>query len=337
MKVKVVAIVTVVLLAAIALPILTQRADAKDDRGSAYAVNAILEKALARIEELVAEEKGTQTYDALKKRLEYAQQLAENARMGLERGAYQQALNDSMRALTVLSSVAAQLKENKDEEVVAAQHSILRVNTFLNGLKNLTDAASAKGFDVSGVKMKLEAVERLVEEARTLSAKKDSLGAGRKVAESKRGLGQIVSALNQAYEKERVKLIERYVNDTLSRIYGVEEARSGFIEQIRDLNSTRRQMQAGDSRQAIKGVNEAMKQIERKLSEDLKRANEELFNLKERVNDLKARGVKVERLEALIQEATDLLTQASAHLEKGDYVAARVKLAQAEAALQRLR
>ncbi len=338
MKIKAAAAATLILLVAtIALPTLTQKAEAESDKSSAYAVNAILGKALINVQTLVAQERGSEAYDELNKRLEDARKLAETAQRELKEGEYQRALSDSMRALTTLTSVAAELNEDAGEQIVAAKHSTLRISSLLNVVKNLTEAASAKGYDVSAVKLRLEAAKRLVEEAQTLSAKRDALGAGKKVAESKSTLSHIVSALSQVYGEEKVEIVEGYVNKTLNRIYGVEGVEGRFTELIKEINSSKKHLQAGRLRPALKNISEAMKQMEKMVNDDLKKVNEELNSLKKQINDLKAKGVNVEGLERFLQEATETVKQASTHLEKGDYITARIRLAQLESALHRLR
>lgn len=338
MVVKAAAIAMLILLAALTIP---QHAltgtDAGEARNSAYAVNQILGEAIKNLQTILKEEEGNQVYEALKIRLKDAEALAERAQKALNEGAYQDALNTSLKALSIVKNAAAEISEDEEEQLVAAAHSALRISTVLSGVKNLTDVASAKGYDVSNLRERLEVVSKLLEEARSLSARGDALGAGRKVAESKSMLGHLVSGLNQAYAKEKAKLAEEYVNKILSRIFSAEGVKNKFTEQIEELNISKRHIQAGNLRPAIKQIKEAMKQMQKGLKEDLKKVSDELLKLRKQINDLKAGGVDVEREERLIQEVSKLVEQATAYLEKGDYIAAKMKVVDAEAALRRLR
>lgn len=329
--------IALLILAAFTLPTTFETADAQDERSSAYAVNMILEKALRNIQTLVEQERGTQAYEVLNRRLEGVRQMAEAAQRELKEGAYQQALSASMNALKSLTSITAELKDSADEEIVAAKHTTLRMNIFVNSIKNLTELASTKGYDVSTLKSRLKDVETLVKEAQNLSAKQDTLGSSQKIAESKKMLGHIISDLCRAYDKEKVKIVEDYVNKTLKRIYEVEEVRSRFTEQIKEFNSTKNQIQGGNFRSSLKRINEALENMEKKVREDLNNVKEEMVNLKKQINNLKAKGVNVEKQERLLQEAANMIEQASTYLEKGDYVAARMKIAQIESVLHRFR
>jgi len=338
MVVKAAAITTLILLAALTVPQLTlTEAEAGGVKNSAYALNQILERAIKNVQTVLNEEEGNKAYEALKTRLEEAETLAERAQKALNEGAYQDALNISLKALNIVKSIAAEIKESEEEQIVAASHSTLRMNAILCNLKNLTDSAAVKGYNVSNLSEKLEAVSKLVEEARSLSAKGDALGAGRRVAETKIMLGHLVSSLSQAYAKEKIKLAEEYVNKILTRISGAEDAKSRFKEQIEELNSSKRQIQAGNLSIAIKRVNEAMKRMEKNLNEEIKELSDELLTLEKRLNVIKARGVNIEREEKMLQEVSKLVEQAKAFLEKGDYITARMKLAEAEDVLERLR
>jgi septation ring formation regulator EzrA len=211
------------------------------------------------------------------------------------------------------------------------------MSALLTNIKNMTNSAAAKGYNISNLAEKLAAVSQLVDEAKSLSAKGDALGAGRRVAEAKSMLGHLVSNLNQAYAKEKARLAEEYVNKTLGRLFGAEGAKGGFKEQIEGLNASRRQIQAGKLGEAVKQINEVMKQMKKNLSEEVKSLGEEIQKIRRQLNDIKAKGVNVDREERMLQEASKLAEQATALLEKGDYIAARMKVAEAETILQRLR
>jgi tetratricopeptide (TPR) repeat protein len=338
MVVKAAALATLILLAALTVPQFTlTEADAGGIKDSAYALKQILDKAVANLQTVVKGGEGNQTQEVLKIRLKEAETLAEKVQKALNEGAYQDAVNSSLKALSILRSVAAEIREDEGEQVVASSHSTLRMNNLLSRIKNLTEAAAAKGYNVSNLAEKLTAVSQLVEEARSLSARGDSLGAGEKVAEAKRMLGHLVSSLNQAYAKEKARLAEDYVNKTLGRIFSAEGLKGRFKEQIEELNSSRRQIQAGNLGAAMKQINEAMRQMKKSLSEEAKRVVEEVQQIRKHLNDIKARGVNVEREERMLQEASKLVEQATALMEKGDYIAARMKIAEAEAILHRLR
>ena len=338
MRVKAVLMAAIILAATLTTVQFTLTyANAREDGDSAYALNLILERSIKNIQAILKEEENNQAYEALNLRLKDASMLAERAREALDRGEYQDAVNGSMRALSILNSIAAEIRESKDERTVAASHSALRMSIMLSGVKNLTEAAAAKGYNISNLKERLEAVSKLVEEARSLSAKGDSLEAGRKVAETKSKLGHLVSDLNQAYAKEKMKLAEEYVNRTLSRIFSAEEVRSKFTEQIKELNSSKDQIKMGSLGPAIKRINEAMKRMEKSIKEDLRKIDDDLLRIRKQISDLKVKGANTERVEKLVQEASRLAEQAKAYAEKGDYIAARIKIAEVEAALQRLR
>lgn len=334
-KVKVAAAAILVLLPALILPAYTLTY-AESDESSAYAVNSILEKAISKMQMLVAQERGSQKYEALNKRLGYANELAERVQKELRERAYQQALNSSMEAFTILSSVAAELRESEEEQMVAAKHSALRMGTLLGGVKNLTEAAAAKGYDVSVLKRKLEDASRLVEDANSLYAKGDFSNAGKRLAESRSMLGQVMSDLSRAYEKEKVELVKEFVNKTLSRIYEVE-AEGRFIEQVKELNSSRHQLQSGKLKLALKNINEVMKQMEKKVNNDLKNIKEELVSVKKQISDLQAKGVNVEKQRKMIEEASRMVEQAALIANKGDYITAKTMLTQAESILRSLR
>jgi len=335
--IKAAAIATLILLAALTFPQLTlTEAEAGGVKNSAYALNQILERAIKNVQTMLNEEGGNKAYEALKIRLKEAENLAERAQKALREGAYQDALNTSLKALTIVKSIAAEIKESKEEQRVAASHSTLRMSILLSGLKNLTDSAAAKGYNVSNLSGKLEAVAKLVEEARSLSARGDALGAGRMVAEAKRMLGHVVSNLNKAYVEKKSKLAEEYVNKTLGRIFSAEGVKDRFKEQIEELKSSRHHIQAGNLGAAMKQINEAMKLMKKSLSEELKKVRDEIQQIEKRLNNSKARGVDVEKEEKMLQEASKLIEQATTLLEKGDYLAAKF-IADAEAILQRLR
>ena len=337
MVVKAAALATLILLAALTVPQITMtEADADGVKNSAYAVNQILDKAIKNIQTVLKGE-GDQAYEALRIRLKEAVTLAEKAQKALNEGTYQDALNNSLKALSIVKSVAAEIKESEEEQIVAASHSTLRMSTLLSSVKNLTESAAAKGYDVSNISEKLAAVSKLVEEARNLSARGDALGAGRRVAETKSMLGHLMSNLNQAYTKEKANLAEEYVNQTLLKIFSAEGVKSRFKEQIEKLNSSRRHIQAGNLGEAVKQINEAMRQMKKSLSEEVKSLGEEIQKIRKQLNDIKAKGVNVDREERMLQDAYELLEQATALLENGDYLAARIKIAEAEAVLQRLR
>jgi tetratricopeptide (TPR) repeat protein len=338
MVVKAAALATLILLAALTVPQVTlTEADAGGVKDSAYALNQILNKAIANLQTVLKRGEGDQAYEALNIRLKEAGTLAEKAQKALNEGAYQDALNNSLKALSIVKSVAAEIKESEEEQILAASHSTLRMSALLTNIKNMTNSAAAKGYNVSNLAERFVAVTKLVEEARNLSARGDALGADRRVAEAKSMLGHLVSNLNQAYAKEKAKLAEEYVNKTLGRIFSAEGAKGRFKEQIEELNSSRRQIQAGKLGEAVKQINEAMKQMKKNLGEEAKRLGEEIQKIRKQLNDIKARGVNVDREERMLQEASKLAEQATALLEKGDYIAARMKVAEAETILQRLR
>jgi len=333
--VKAAAIITLILLAALTVPQLTLT-EAGGVKNSAYALNQILERAIKNVQTVLNEEEGNKAYEALKIRLKEAEGLAERARKALNEGTYQDALNTSLKALNILKSIAAEIKESEEEQRVAASHSTLRMGVLLSSIKKLTDSAAAKGYNVSNLGEKLEVVSKLVEEASSLSARGDALDAGRRVAEAKSMLSHLMNSLNQAYAKEKSKLVEEYVNKTLDRI-SAEGLRGRFKEQIEKLNSSRHQLQTGNLAAAMKQINEAMKQMKKNLSEEVKKVGEEIQKIRKQLDDIKARGVNVEREERMLLEVSKLVEQATALLEKGDYIAARAKISEAEDALQRLR
>jgi len=336
--VKAAAIATLILLAALTVPQLTlTEAEAGEVKNSAYALNQILERAIKNVQTVLSGEEGNKAYEALKSRLKEAETLAERARKALNEGTYQDALNTSLKALNIVKSIAAEIKESEEEQIVAATHSTLRMSILLSGLKNLTDSAAAKGYTTSNLSEKLEAVSKLVEEAKSLSARGDTLGAGRRVAEAKSMLGHLVSSLNKAYAEEKRRLAEEYVNRTLGRIFSAEDVRGRFKEQIEELNLSRRQLQAGNLGAAVAQINEAMKQMKKSLNEELKKVADRIQQIEKRLNESRVRGVDVEREERMLQEASKLVEQATALMEKGDYIAARMRVAEAEAILQRLR
>jgi septation ring formation regulator EzrA len=338
MVVKAATLAALILLAALTVPQITlTEADAGGVEGSAYALNQILDKAITNLQTVLRGGEGDQAYEALKIRLKEAETLAEKAQKAFNEGAYQDALNNSLKALSIVKSVAAEIKESEEEQIVAASHSTLRMSALLTNIKNMTNSAAAKGYNISNLAEKLAAVSQLVDEAKSLSAKGDALGAGRRVAEAKSMLGHLVSNLNQAYAKEKAKLAEEYVNKTLGRLFGAEGAKGGFKEQIEGLNASRRQIQAGKLGEAVKQINEVMKQMKKNLSEEVKSLGEEIQKIRRQLNDIKAKGVNVDREERMLQEASKLAEQATALLEKGDYIAARMKVAEAETILQRLR
>jgi len=338
MVVKAATLAALILLAALTVPQITlTEADAGGVKGSAYALNQILKKAITNLQTVLKGGEGDQAYEALKIRLKEAETLAEKAQKAFNEGAYQDALNNSLKALSIVKSVAAEIKESEEEQIVAASHSTLRMSALLTNIKNMTNSAAAKGYNISNLAEKLAAVSQLVDEAKSLSAKGDALGAGRRVAEAKSMLGHLVSNLNQAYAKEKAKLAEEYVNKTLGRLFGAEGAKGGFKEQIEGLNASRRQIQAGKLGEAVKQINEVMKQMKKNLSEEVKSLGEEIQKIRRQLNDIKAKGVNVDREERMLQEASKLAEQATALLEKGDYIAARMKVAEAETILQRLR
>jgi len=338
MVVKAATLAALILLAALTVPQITlTEADAGGVEGSAYALNQILNKAITNLQTVLKGGEGDQAYEALKIRLKEAETLAEKAQKAFNEGAYQDALNNSLKALSIVKSVAAEIKESEEEQIVAASHSTLRMSALLTNIKNMTNSAAAKGYNISNLAEKLAAVSQLVDEAKSLSAKGDALGAGRRVAEAKSMLGHLVSNLNQAYAKEKAKLAEEYVNKTLGRLFGAEGAKGGFKEQIEGLNASRRQIQAGKLGEAVKQINEVMKQMKKNLSEEVKSLGEEIQKIRRQLNDIKAKGVNVDREERMLQEASKLAEQATALLEKGDYIAARMKVAEAEMILQRLR
>jgi septation ring formation regulator EzrA len=338
MVVKAATLAALILLAALTVPQITlTEADAGGVEGSAYALNQILNKAITNLQTVLKGGEGDQAYEALKIRLKEAETLAEKAQKAFNEGAYQDALNNSLKALSIVKSVAAEIKESEEEQIVAASHSTLRMSALLTNIKNMTNSAAAKGYNISNLAEKLAAVSQLVDEAKSLSAKGDALGAGRRVAEAKSMLGHLVSNLNQAYAKEKAKLAEEYVNKTLGRLFGAEGAKGGFKEQIEGLNASRRQIQAGKLGEAVKQINEVMKQMKKNLSEEVKSLGEEIQKIRRQLNDIKAKGVNVDREERMLQEASKLAEQATALLEKGDYIAARMKVAEAETILQRLR
>ena len=338
MVVKAATLAALILLAALTVPQITlTEADAGGVKGSAYALNQILDKAITNLQTVLKGGEGDQAYEALKIRLKEAETLAEKAQKAFNEGAYQDALNNSLKALSIVKSVAAEIKESEGEQIVAASHSTLRMSALLTNIKNMTNSAAAKGYNISNLAEKLAAVSQLVDEAKSLSAKGDALGAGRRVAEAKSMLGHLVSNLNQAYAKEKAKLAEEYVNKTLGRLFGAEGAKGGFKEQIEGLNASRRQIQAGKLGEAVKQINEVMKQMKKNLSEEVKSLGEEIQKIRRQLNDIKAKGVNVDREERMLQEASKLAEQATALLEKGDYIAARMKVAEAETILQRLR
>jgi septation ring formation regulator EzrA len=338
MVVKAATLAALILLAALTVPQITlTEADAGGVKGSAYALNQILDKAITNLQTVLKGGEGDQAYEALKIRLKEAETLAEKAQKAFNEGAYQDALNNSLKALSIVKSVAAEIKESEEEQIVAASHSTLRMSALLTNIKNMTNSAAAKGYNISNLAEKLAAVSQLVDEAKSLSAKGDALGAGRRVAEAKSMLGHLVSNLNQAYAKEKAKLAEEYVNKTLGRLFGAEGAKGGFKEQIEGLNASRRQIQAGKLGEAVKQINEVMKQMKKNLSEEVKSLGEEIQKIRRQLNDIKAKGVNVDREERMLQEASKLAEQATALLEKGDYIAARMKVAEAETILQRLR
>ena len=335
--VKAAALVTLILLAALTIPPLAvTEADAGGVKDSASALTQILDKAITNLQTILGGS-GDQAFEGLKIRLREAETLAEEARNALNEGAYQEALNNSLKALSIVKSVAAEIKESEEEQAVAASHSTLRMDNLLSRIKNLTEVAAAKGYNVSNLAEKLAAVSKLVEEARSLSARGDSLGASRNVAEAKSMLGHLVSSLNQAYAKEKAKLAEEYVNKTLGMIFSAGDLKGRFKEQIEELNSSRRQIQAGNLGAAMKQINEAMRQMKKSLDKEAKKVGEEVQQIRKHLNDVKARGVNVEREERMLQEASKLVEQATALIEKGDYIAARMKIADAEAILHRLR
>jgi hypothetical protein len=338
MVVKAATLAALILLAALTVPQITlTEADAGGVKGSAYALNQILDKAITNLQTVLKGGEGDQAYEALKIRLKEAETLAEKAQKAFNEGAYQDALNNSLKALSIVKSVAAEIKESEEEQIVAASHSTLRMSALLTNIKNMTNSAAAKGYNISNLAERLAAVSQLVDEAKSLSAKGDALGAGRRVAEAKSMLGHLVSNLNQAYAKEKAKLAEEYVNKTLGRLFGAEGAKGGFKEQIEGLNASRRQIQAGKLGEAVKQINEVMKQMKKNLSEEVKSLGEEIQKIRRQLNDIKAKGVNVDREERMLQEASKLAEQATALLEKGDYIAARMKVAEAETILQRLR
>jgi len=338
MVVKAATLAALILLASLTVPQITlTEADAGGVKGSAYALNQILDKAITNLQTVLKGGEGDQAYEALKIRLKEAETLAEKAQKAFNEGAYQDALNNSLKALSIVKSVAAEIKESEEEQIVAASHSTLRMSALLTNIKNMTNSAAAKGYNISNLAEKLAAVSQLVDEAKSLSAKGDALGAGRRVAEAKSMLGHLVSNLNQAYAKEKAKLAEEYVNKTLGRLFGAEGAKGGFKEQIEGLNASRRQIQAGKLGEAVKQINEVMKQMKKNLSEEVKSLGEEIQKIRRQLNDIKAKGVNVDREERMLQEASKLAEQATALLEKGDYIAARMKVAEAETILQRLR
>ena len=338
MVVKAATLAALILLASLTVPQITlTEADAGGVKGSAYALNQILDKAITNLQTVLKGGEGDQAYEALKIRLKEAETLAEKAQKAFNEGAYQDALNNSLKALSIVKSVAAEIKESEEEQIVAASHSTLRMSALLTNIKNMTNSAAAKGYNISNLAERLAAVSQLVDEAKSLSAKGDALGAGRRVAEAKSMLGHLVSNLNQAYAKEKAKLAEEYVNKTLGRLFGAEGAKGGFKEQIEGLNASRRQIQAGKLGEAVKQINEVMKQMKKNLSEEVKSLGEEIQKIRRQLNDIKAKGVNVDREERMLQEASKLAEQATALLEKGDYIAARMKVAEAETILQRLR